>query len=66
LLACSRVARHPPFEGDWATLRALERLAKKKESRALFLPVLAQNSVAIHPYEEPGFEIKSMNMEKRL
>jgi ribosomal protein S18 acetylase RimI-like enzyme len=49
-----------------ATLRALERLAKEKGLRALYLHVFAHNPVAIHLYQSTGFVVKSVNMEKRM
>ncbi len=49
-----------------ATMKALERFARERGLRSLLLHVFAHNSTAIHLYESVGFEVKSMNMEKRL
>jgi GNAT superfamily N-acetyltransferase len=49
-----------------ATIRALEKLAKERAVRVLYLHVFAHNPVAIRLYQESGFVVKSMNMERLL
>lgn len=49
-----------------ATMRALDRFAKEKGLRALYLHVFSHNPVAIHLYQESGFVVKSMNLEKLM
>lgn len=49
-----------------ATIRALEKLAKERAVRVLYLHVFAHNPVAIGLYQESGFVVKSMNMERLL
>jgi ribosomal protein S18 acetylase RimI-like enzyme len=49
-----------------ATIRALEKLAKERAVRVLYLHVFAHNPVAIRLYQGEGFVVKSMNMERLL
>jgi ribosomal protein S18 acetylase RimI-like enzyme len=49
-----------------ATIRALEKLARERAVRVLYLHVFAHNPVAIRLYQGSGFVVKSMNMERLL
>ena len=49
-----------------ATMHALEKLAKERAVRVLYLHVFAHNPVAIRLYQGSGFAVKSMNMERLL
>jgi ribosomal protein S18 acetylase RimI-like enzyme len=49
-----------------ATLRAVEAFSKAKGARSIFLHVFAHNPLAMRLYDEAGFKVRSMNMEKRL
>jgi GNAT superfamily N-acetyltransferase len=49
-----------------ATMAALDAFAKERGLRALYLHVFSHNAVAIRLYQEAGFKVKSMNMEKLM